>query len=89
MKSNFAREDPSERPFKLNDVEGDGTCIIEISSTEPGGSDTWTPTSFKRPVYHILVKCLFFGEHEGGSARRLGISSWRGNKRSIKNGANT
>ena len=67
----------------IDDLTGDGTCIIELFSTEVGGSDSWTPSQFEQSVYRLLTKCLFWGEHEGGIGRGLGQPPL-GNKRSTR-----
>ena len=51
---------------------GDGTCIIEITHTEFGGSDLWSPHDLKRVAYRLIRKCMLGGKDEGGVAYRLG-----------------
>ena len=53
---------------------GDGKCIIELMSTEAGGSDFWSPGDFKGVAYRLIRKCVVPGDEEGGSAFRLGQS---------------
>ena len=58
-------------------IVGSGTCVIELFSTEPGDSDSWTQGHVKRSASWLLNKCILAGEQGGGSARRLGRSSRR------------
>ena len=58
----------------IDDITGDGTCFIELSSTDPDGSDLWTPNQFRRAAFRMMEKCVFADRNEGGSAYRLGLS---------------
>ena len=52
---------------------GDGTCIIQLMSTEAGGSDFWSSGDMKGVAYRLIEKCVSM-EDEGGLASRLGQS---------------
>ena len=55
-------------------ILGDGKCIIELMSTESGGSDFWSPGDLKGVAYRLIRKCVVEGDEEGGVAIRLGQS---------------
>ena len=57
-------------------ILGDGTCVIELRSPQPGGSDFWTPGDLKGVAYRLIRKCMGTGDEEGGLASRLGQSSF-------------
>ena len=53
---------------------GDGTCIIELMPTQPGGSDLWAPYDLKGVSFRLIQKCMNMGDDGGGAASRLGRS---------------
>ena len=53
---------------------GDGTCIIQLVPTEPGGSDFWSPGDLRGVAFRLIRKCILLGDDEGGAAVRLGRS---------------
>lgn len=55
-------------------ILGDGTCIIELMSDRPGGSDFWSPGDLKGVASRLIKKCMDMGLDEGGLALRLGRS---------------
>ena len=53
---------------------GDGKCVIELRSSQSGGSDFWSPGDLKGAAYRLIRKCMVEGDEQGALAFRLGQS---------------